>query len=224
MRKLRIATAAAIATATLVAVAADPAAAKGPRSATIEGPGLDAPIEESAAGMSNLPTLTGLFGTLWADPTIPLLDEAPADDLGPAWVITWDMGTYADVAGVGSDSPDLVRQTVYPYADDGPIVHTEAGQPFYGEETVGGWYEAPSGLVNVLGRLGVPAESEFPGAPVAAGGDDDPEPARLAAPIRASAARSPDDSSTDWIAPAATLLAILAAATILFTRRRRTPA
>jgi hypothetical protein len=209
VRTFRSVTAAA-ALASLTLLVADPAAAKGPRSASIDGPGLDAPIVDAQGGMSNLPTLTGLYGVLWSDPAVALLDEAPTGDLGPAWVVTWDMGDLHE-PGTASDAPALVLQTVYPYAEGGPLVQTEAGQPFYEQETIGGWYEAPSGLGNLLERLGIPPAA------------DDGEPVELAGSTRSSAAPTPGDG------PPITLIAVavagtflLAAATVVFRHHRST--
>jgi hypothetical protein len=219
VRTLRIVTAVALASLTLLV--ADPAAAKGPRSASIDGPGLDAPIVDAQGGMSNLPTLTGLYGVLWSDPAVSLLDDAPTGDLGLAWVITWDMGDIPE-PGAESGAPDLVLQTVYPYAEGGPLVRTEAGQPFYDQEPLGGWYEAPSGLADILERLGLPPAAALePAAGAPAAGDS--EPVELAGSTRSSAAPTPDDG------PPITLIAvavggafILAAATVVFRHHRST--
>jgi hypothetical protein len=157
VKTLRIIAAAAVVA--VVALAGPPAEAKGPRSATIDGPGIDAPIEHQAGGLSKLPDLAGIYGPLWDDSMVTLLDEPPTDDLGPGYEIAWDLGTYYEV-GELSGGPDLVRQTVYPYAAGSPVVHTEAGQPFYAEETAGGWFVAHPALRDLLVDLGVPARPE----------------------------------------------------------------
>jgi hypothetical protein len=222
VRALRIIIA--VVLAAVVALAADPAAAKGPVGATIDGQGLHASIDGVELG--KLPALTGLYFAMWTDPAMPLPDEAPTTDLGPAWVITWDMGTYAEGAASESDAPNLVRQTVYPYAADGPIIHTEPGQPFYEDETVGGWYTAPPSLTSMLTTFGVPAQDAVASTPA---GDGD-ERAELAGSTRASDAATSDGSSgssTDWAAGAVASVAgavasmVLVAAVAAVTARRR---
>ena len=200
-----IAVAIAIAIVVAVALVVSPAGAKGPQHATIDGPGLEEPIDQRDAGMSKLPSLTGLFGPLWDDPSVPLVDEAPTTDLGPAYVVTWDLGPYGT-------EPTTVRQTVYPYAaGDHPLVHTEAGQRFYGEETGGGWYVAPQALRDMLIASGLPTSSEARdelGAPADRG---------------QAAASTPDPADRGWLVPAgvaAAALAVGAAASVGLVRRR----
>jgi len=158
VRTFRSIAVAAVAGAVVVGLAAAPVQAKGPQSATIDGPGLADPIAVGDAGYTKLPGLTGVFGPLWDEPSVPLHDEPPTTELGPGYEVTWDLGAYVDEAGGSDGTPDLVVQTVYPYAAGrGPLVHTEAGQRFYAEETSGGWYYAHPALRDLLVDLGVPA-------------------------------------------------------------------
>jgi hypothetical protein len=204
VRTLRAITVAAGVAVVVVALAGSPAVAKGPRSATIDGPGLDAPIVDPEAGLSKLPALSGLYGPLWDDPSVPLVDQPPTRDLGPAYVITWDLGEYVDEAGRSSGSPDLVRQTFYPYAVGSPLVHTEAGQPFYGEETSGGWYVGAHALRDMLVDLGLPTGDEAEDLPAAV------LPASVDITAEAAADPAPADDATANSATAGAATAVAA--------------
>jgi len=210
VRTLRsIAVAAGIAAVTVALAGGSPAGAKGPRSATIDGPGLDAPIVSQAGVVSKLPDLAGVYGPLWDDSMVLLLDEPPTDALGPGYEITWDLGEYFDEAGQSTGTPALVRQTVYPYAAGSPLVHTEAGQPFYAEETTGGWFIADPSLRDLLIDMGVPARREVEEVTASA----------------ASPASAAGGSGRGWVLPtvlAAVALATVALATAGLVRRRTT--
>lgn len=198
MKTFRIIAAVVVAVVVGMAVAAPPAGAKGPRGATIDGPGLDAPIAPPNPGMSKLPDLTGLYGQVWGG--LPQVDEPTATDLGPAYVVGWDLG--------GDASAEVV-QTVYPYAAGGdPLVHTEAGQAAFAEETRGGWFAADPALRDLLVDLGVPAAAEVAEVEVA-------EPA---------AADRAGGGSDGWVFPTVLAAAALAAAvaTSVGLLRRRT--
>jgi hypothetical protein len=153
--------------AVLVAMIASPhAAAKGPLEATVEGPGLDAPIVFEAWGESG-PTEEGRF------PLMPLVEtsnffsaafgsynatpiERPKGDLGPRYTVTYDLG------GPEGD-PSLIVQHMYPHAKPIAVTYMAPGQPFYGSrETVGGWFAAPTAparpLKDILVEAGMPRE------------------------------------------------------------------
>lgn len=125
-------------------VLAVPAAAlaKGPSSATIEGPGL------ARTAVTDPNALLGLTGidphTL--DQAIQPLALRPQDDLGPRFTIVYTFGTQG-----------TLRQQVYPFARNGPIVYTQPSL------VVGGWFRGGSELEQTLGRLGLPEQPQIPG-------------------------------------------------------------
>jgi hypothetical protein len=131
---------------------AGPASAKGIQSATITGPGLDEPIDvpPSEGDGGRLAALTAVWEVMPGQPQPPgLSQQAPTGQLGRRYTVTWRLMT-------GPDETTAIRQDVYPDAAGGPLVHTAAGQPIFDGTTVGGWYEAPSGLRDMLRALGVP--------------------------------------------------------------------
>jgi len=158
------------------------ASAKGIQSATITGPGLDDPIDlpPSEGNRGRLSALMAVWDVMPGQPQPPgLTEQAPTAQLGPRYTVTWRLMT-------GPDQTTAIRQDVYPDAAGGPLVHTAAGQPIFDGATVGGWYEAPSGLRDMLRVLGVPpagattAARSSPGtrgAAAAPSSDDPPWPA-----------------------------------------------
>jgi hypothetical protein len=155
---------------------AGPASAKGIQSATITGPGLTRPIEDPSPDMSKLPALTAFWDVMPGQPQPPtLMEQAPAGRLGPRYTVTWELMTDAD-------ETTAIRQDLYPLAEGGPLVHTAAGQPIFDGTTLGGWYEAPIALRDMLSSLGVP-------------------PASAVSPAKSSPATPPavrSQSSDDW--------------------------
>jgi hypothetical protein len=149
----------------LVLLWATVAAAKGPTALTITGEGLDGPIEIGAAGgsgepggggqMSRLAEHTGLFATMFGATGSELDTQRPAGDLGPALTLTWTVP-------MGDLEAETLVQRLYPWAEVGPVTHTEGGQAHAGHRTVGGWYTGGQQLAGVLAEAGVPQER--PGA------------------------------------------------------------
>lgn len=152
--------------------------AKGPIEATLEGPGLDAPIvfkgwsedgtstkgpyagsnEDRASAKGPFPlgplvdTASFFPAALGSYDAAPV--ERPKGDLGPRYTVTYDLG-----GSEGAES--LVVQDVYPYANPNAVTYMAPGQPFYGSmETVGGWFLAPSAparpLKDVFVEAGLP--------------------------------------------------------------------
>jgi len=127
------------------------ALAKGPQSATLSGPGIDGPTELN----QNDPLIGQLMerSGIWFE-TYERLKVDPYGDLGPAYTLTW----------VNSGPPEdaieerTIRQILYPYAENGPLIHTPAqvGLVGWGAEVLG-WSEAPESLIETLEALGVPA-------------------------------------------------------------------
>lgn len=149
------------AAALLVVLGPTAALAKGPTSATIEGPGIDGSIDiggepgsgepGSAAPLGQLAEHTGFWAALGAfgagaeQPTT----GRPAGDLGPEYTLTW-------IIALSDVHEDHVVQRLYPYAEAGPVTYTEADQPYLGGPTIGGWYVGGEALTTALVEAGVP--------------------------------------------------------------------
>ena len=136
--------------ASLLASAA-PAWAKGPQSLSISGPGLATPIEVSSTSHPDEWSQidTGVWHALPGETDAALLADAPTDDPGSRYTLTWQMMT-------GPEETTPIRQDVYLDAPGGPLVYTPAGQPIWDGVTRGGWYRPPERLRDVLASAGVP--------------------------------------------------------------------
>jgi hypothetical protein len=156
-----------------------PAAAKGPASASIEGPGLAGPLvmgysdDASSVGTEGLGGLLNhgrlghalIAATAVAPPREGTLvtptPSPPPGRLGSRYAVTYDMG------------PDgAIRQDLYPYAEGGPVAHLPAGQRIGTRPLGGGWARADVALLGVLTNAGLPVTDPAPPAavaPVAAG-------------------------------------------------------
>jgi hypothetical protein len=148
-------------------VATAPAAAKGPSTASLSGPGLDraVPINgdgESGAGtpLGSLVELGGFFPQMFLEVPDPTIRTRPAGDLGPRYRVVYRVP--------GSDGTSTVVQDVYPYAKT-PVTHMRPDQRFWGSNrTHGGWFVAGPGLKVTLVAAGLPQ------SPPAAGGGSFP--------------------------------------------------
>jgi hypothetical protein len=161
----------------LALLAAGPAWAKGPSAATITGPGLDAPIVVEGVGergsggdFSSFVEAAGfwelVFGaTATGGASSRVLDEPSAADLGPEYVVTWELGM------------DDASASVYPYSAAGPLVYVEPSQQLidYGTRTAGGWFIAGPTLVELLNGYGVPT-MEARAGPDASAAELEPAP------------------------------------------------
>jgi hypothetical protein len=115
------------------------ASAKGPASATIEGPGIDSSINVPGAGenvgtpLGDLTHYAGFFPAVYGGETQdPMSSDRPKGDLGPRYTVTYSLPT-------GEETVEI-RQDLYPYANP-PVTYTEPGQKIYeGRATPGGWY------------------------------------------------------------------------------------
>jgi hypothetical protein len=143
---------------TALLFAAQPASAKGASRATISGPGFKEPVELGYTGgndLSRLANLTGIYGALFETEPNPMLDENPADKLGPRY----EIGYVMKAPGF---KMNVVRQDVYPFAKPNPVTYVDPGQPIFGQSrknqsrTVGGWYESGPALVRFLVTKGMP--------------------------------------------------------------------
>lgn len=148
-------------TAMLVLLCSTVAAGKGPTALTITGEGLDGPIEISTTGgggepgsggqLSEIAEHAGLFATLFGADGRELETQRPPGDLGPALTLTWTVP-------MGDPADQVVAQRLHPWAEGGPVTHTEGGQRHFGHETVGGWYAGGDELATALSSAGVPRE------------------------------------------------------------------
>jgi hypothetical protein len=177
-------------------VLAATAAAKGPSSASVSGPGLDKTLvitgngEYSGTLLGTLTEEVGYFPAVFGQQPNPMLARRPAGNLGPRLTIRY-------VVPAGSTQKYRLTQYAYPYAPGGAVTYTKPGQSVFGTETRGGWYRAV-GLRRTLVAHGL-----APTAAEAAGGSSSANLA-LVAGIGIPGA-----------------LAVLGAAGFLATRRRR---
>ncbi len=114
------------------------ALAKGPASATIDGPGTDGGVNVPGAGenvgtpLGDLTHYAGFFPAVLGQTPNPMSGDRPKGDLGPKYTITYSLP-------MGEKALEI-RQDMYPYANP-PVTYTKPGQKIY-EDTVtrGGWY------------------------------------------------------------------------------------
>lgn len=147
--------------AVLVLTLPNVAYAKGPKSGTLTGPGIDEPIDlraEYEAGS----LMMGLWLITNHDDT--RLPGEPLTEVGPAYTVTWI--TWGAVEAFVEAFKGTVIQILYPLAPDGPVVHIPP-QPAYKDSgaTPVGWYRAPSNLPAQLTALGVNLTDETTSEP-----------------------------------------------------------
>jgi hypothetical protein len=143
------------------------ALAKGPSAATIEGPGLTKRLAIDGSGswdeggpFVTLVEETAFFSATWGGGHA-MLGTRPPGPLGPRYRVTYDLpGPNGRV--------DPIRQDLYPYARGGPLTFTPAGQPFFDQRTIGGWFRGKPRLRAALVQVGLPP----PRRPAAAAGDE----------------------------------------------------
>jgi hypothetical protein len=134
------------------------AAAKGPESASISGPGLDRSLPITGAGemgpgtpLGALVDAGGFFAQMYGQSPDPTLPSQPKGTLGPSFRITY---VVPGPNGIRS----RVLQQVYPYAKPSPVSYMAPGQSFWGSRrTSGGWFRGPADLKKTLVSLGLPA-------------------------------------------------------------------
>jgi MYXO-CTERM domain-containing protein len=178
------------------------AAAKGPSTARISGPGLDSPLTVSGnaeGGTGPLAMLTmegGFFQTTFGQTPDSRLPGKPSGDLGPRYTVDYTVPGPMSVS-------DHITQDLYPYARGGPVTYTPHGQRFFGtEKTIGGWYRASAELKRMLVERGLP---------------------RSAAPAKTVGGISVGDPGPLAGIVAAALLLAAAGALLLRRQRRPTP-
>jgi hypothetical protein len=179
------------------------ASAKGPASATIEGPGIDNSINVPGAGenvgtpLGDLTHYAGFFPAVYGgEPQDPMSKDRPKGDLGPRYTVTYSLPT-------GEETVEI-RQDMYPYANP-PVTYTEPGQKVYeGRVTPGGWYT--KGIPALRVRL---------------------IEAHLLRPTPPAGVRPIDEVallSTDRLLAIAGAMGLVLAGTAVFLRRRTRPA
>jgi len=183
--------------------------AKGPTSATIEGPGLTPAVRIDSyepvgarPGMSDLMALTGADRVMF-DQATRLAGDAPAAALGPRYTVSC---RQPDEHGTQTLA---LSQDLYPFAAGGPLTYTPPGQRsmFTAATVASGWYRAPHKLTAVLSALGARA-------PLVS-----PSPATAQQP--AGQSRNPAGPGTVAVLGWATASLIVAASVVLLLWRRR---
>jgi hypothetical protein len=133
------------------------AAAKGPASASIAGPGLDRALAVRGDGempgnpLGSLATASGFFAQMFGQTPDPTLKVRPTRLLGPRYSVVY-------VVPGPNNIQSRVVQYVYPYAKPVPVTYMKPGQAFWTKEKAhGGWYRAAPSLKRTLVRMGLPA-------------------------------------------------------------------
>jgi hypothetical protein len=173
---------------------------KGPSGAEMSGPGDGGGItftggEDGGTPLGDLTQMGGFFALTFGQEPDPTLASRPTGDLGPKYTITYT------VPGPNNEV-DQLKQDIYPYAPDGPVTYMKPGQKFFTtEETRGGWFKAAPVLKDTLVQAGLPK-------------------------IAPSGPASDDSSllSAELLSAMIGAALLLAAATVLFLRRRERPA
>ncbi len=150
-----------VAAAIVVVAFAGPAAAKGPGPVTIEGPGIDEPIELVGRDTGMLVKLMEQFGLWYATGDLPLPIAEPSRTSGPVYMLSWLVGEI--------ENRHTIRQFLCLDTERGSVIHTPPQQgPADWGPGVEGWFAAPGGLEDTLASLGVPglanSESAEPNA------------------------------------------------------------
>jgi hypothetical protein len=145
------------------------ALAKGPTSATIEGPGITGTIDVSgepgsgepgsSATLGQLAEHAGLFAVGFGAGTGQVSTRRPEGELGAELTLVFTVPTSATAS-------DTVVQRLYPYADGGAVTYTDARQTVMGMQTAGGWYTGGEPLSAALTEVGVPAQPPSQGPPL----------------------------------------------------------
>ena len=133
------------------------AAAKGPSSASISGPGLDRALAVTGEGemgpgtpLGTLVDSGGFFPQMYGQSPDPTLRSRPVGTLGPRYRVFY-------VVPGPNNVKSRVRQDVYPFAKPVPLTYMRAGQVFWtNRKTHGGWFRSSAGLKALLLRAGLP--------------------------------------------------------------------
>jgi hypothetical protein len=153
-----------------------PAAAKGPSSASLTGPGLGGALPVRGEGemgpgtpLGSLVQFGGFFPQVFGQVPDSTIRTRPAGDLGPRYRVTYR------VPGPSGGVSRIV-QDVFPYAKPSSVTYMPPGQRFWdGMRTHGGWFVSGARLKAALVASGLtesPSTSgeSFPWAWTCAGG------------------------------------------------------
>jgi hypothetical protein len=141
---------------TLAALAVTaPAAAKGPSSASLTGPGLGHALQIKGEGeggsgtpLGSLVELGGFFPQMFLQVPDPTTRTRPSGNLGPRYHVVYRVP--------GPNGISTVVQDVYPYAKT-PVTYMSPNKRFWGvNRTHGGWFVAGPGLKVTLVAAGLP--------------------------------------------------------------------
>jgi hypothetical protein len=133
------------------------AAAKGPESASVSGPGLERSLAVTGDGelgrgspLGTLVSTGGFFAQMFGQTPDPTLRSRPAGTLGPRYRITY---VVPGPNGIRSK----VVQLAYPFAKPLPLTFMRRGQSYWGSRAAhGGWFRASADLTRMLIRAGLP--------------------------------------------------------------------
>jgi hypothetical protein len=133
-----------------------PAAAKGPSTASITGPGLGhrLPVKGEGEGgtgtpLGSLVQLGGFFPQVFQQIPDPTTKTQPTGELGPRYQIAYRVP--------GPTGTSTIVQDVYPYAKPSPATYVRPGQRFWGgNRTHGGWFVSSAELKTALVEAGLP--------------------------------------------------------------------
>jgi hypothetical protein len=133
------------------------AAAKGPVSVTITGPGLTRSLAVTGDGegpgtaLGTLADASGYFAQMFGQRPDPTFASRPKGSLGPRYKAVY-------VVPGPNDVQSRVVQYLFPYARPVALTFMRPGQKFWnGQKAHGGWYRASARLKAVLVRAGLPA-------------------------------------------------------------------
>jgi hypothetical protein len=135
------------------------AAAKGPESASLAGPGIVRSLAVHGQGemgsgtpLGSLVDLGGFFPQMYGQTPDPTLRTKPKGTLGQRYTVVY---VVPGPNGIKS----RVVQYVYPYARPVPLTYMRSGQTFWGTQRAhGGWFVASMDLKRTLVRAGLPAK------------------------------------------------------------------
>jgi hypothetical protein len=141
---------AAVTTLFAVLLLAAPAAAKGPESVSLTGPGLDEPVEPPSYIQVALQQLASPHYT--SEPGAHISPSQPPVTLNEKYTLTWVMAKPPS-----ADQADYtVVQDIYPHSAAGPLVHIHPS-PYVDDK--GGWYAATDALTETIEAV---ADAEQP--------------------------------------------------------------
>ena len=135
------------------------AAAKGPVSASISGPGIDRALaitgdgETPGSTLGTLATASGFFPQMFGQTPDPTLAARPRGTLGARYRVVY-------LVPGPNNIQSRVVQFIYPYAKPFALTYMKPGQTFWeAERAHGGWYRASPALKRMLVRAGLSAKA-----------------------------------------------------------------